>query len=319
MKIHGSLYIVFICLIVNCSCRDIQKRDSSTKERTIVSIVGADTIYLDELDEMVIDDIYQIRKTKLDNIVEDKLLLNESHKFGMSIPELIKIKISNRVEKVSVEAYNNYISKYPSMMDVDAAIISSYVMKLQRQQRQQQYFDSLQSVYMVVDYLKKPLLNFDEVETLITFPIGQGQENELFIFFSFDCPNCLEYNKDLNELDLDKVSINAVCVESSIDIRQMSLIAAGNQGEFWKMKELLFERKVNKFDTSSCIMIAEDLNMHIDEFVHDINNVEIQNEIQNQNYLLMRKGIDQVPLSVFNKEIVENNIYKIDSLISNQF
>ena len=79
-------------------------------------------------------------------------------------------------------------------------------------------------------------------------------------------------------------------------------IAARNQGDYWGMSSLLYEKQPKKF--ADMIELVKELNFDIDKFKEDINSSATIYEINKEIYDSNRLGIDATPTMFVNGEKV---------------
>ncbi|PIQ67018.1 MAG: disulfide bond formation protein DsbA [Candidatus Zambryskibacteria bacterium CG_4_9_14_3_um_filter_40_16] len=148
----------------------------------------------------------------------------------------------------------------------------------------------------------------------------KGPENApvtLLEFSDFQCPACRSYEPVLEELlnmfpnelrlvykhfPLSTIHIGALPSAQASE-------AAGLQGKFWEMHDLLFETQniwslsptKDKFEK-----FAEDLGLDIEKFKNDYSSDEISNKINIDIELTRELGLNSTPTFYLNGKLIEN-------------
>jgi len=118
---------------------------------------------------------------------------------------------------------------------------------------------------------------------------GEGTEGVTLIEFAdFECPACAQFYPQLKQLEAefgDEVRIvfrhfPLVQIHPNANAAHRASIAAGNQGKFWEMHDLLYEnqqrwsRQFSGIDVSAAAAIfesfAQDLELDIDQYRADV-------------------------------------------------
>jgi protein-disulfide isomerase len=75
--------------------------------------------------------------------------------------------------------------------------------------------------------------------------------------------------------------------------------AAGKQGKFWEMHDLIFENQ-NKLTSKFLLLLAKNIGLDLDQFAKDSDSEEILNKIDNDFESGIRSGVNQTPTFFLN-------------------
>ena len=82
-------------------------------------------------------------------------------------------------------------------------------------------------------------------------------------------------------------------------IAAISAEAAGKQGKFWEMHDLIFENQ-DKLSTNYLLSLAENINLDLAQFDKDSKSKEIQNKIETDFESGIRSGVNGTPTFFLN-------------------
>lgn len=136
-------------------------------------------------------------------------------------------------------------------------------------------------------------------------------------YSDFQCPACAAYypavKQLLEEFDgqvsfsykhfpLNRIHINA-------DLAARATEAAGLQGKFWEMHDMIFENQKTWSDVSAkkiFVGYAEELGIDTDKFKDDLSSKEVRKKVQNDYDEGIELGVSSTPSFFFNGEKIEN-------------
>jgi protein-disulfide isomerase len=164
----------------------------------------------------------------------------------------------------------------------------------------------------------QPTLSVDAVATTDQTK-GNSESKVLLVEYSdFQCPACGRYYpllKQLNQELGDKIQF----VYRHFPLRQahrnaepaaFAAEAAGRQGKFWEMHDLIFEGQKNWSEKGNAkktfIEYAESLNLDIDKFKTDMGSKEIKNKVRNDYSSGIKAGVNSTPTLFLNGEKLQN-------------
>ena len=148
-------------------------------------------------------------------------------------------------------------------------------------------------------------------------------------YADFQCPACVGFSLGVKELINEfpgtiRVVFRHLPLPSIHDlayISAMSAEAAGAQGKFWEMHDLLYlnQQQWNAFSEDDFIdwalLQAEALELDTDQFAADINNAELRAEIEAENQERLSLGMAYTPFVVVNGRVWRDNNPNLYGLI----
>ena len=148
-------------------------------------------------------------------------------------------------------------------------------------------------------------------------------------YADFQCPACVNFSLSVKELINDfpgtiRVVFRHLPLPSIHDlafISAMSAEAAGAQGKFWEMHDLLYQNQQQWTGYSEeefidwAIFQAEALDLDVDQFTEDINDEEVRAEIESVNQERLSAGMNYTPFVVVNDRVWRENKPNLYSLI----
>jgi protein-disulfide isomerase len=201
--------------------------------------------------------IYNLRRQRLDAVIRDRLLAQEAAKRGISVQKLLDAEVTSKVGLVTEEEIERFYqaNKARFKADVDEAEIRDQVRsQLQGQKigaRREAFLQSLRTGAKVAINLQPPPV--ERVEVSIDGAPARGGTNApvtIVEFSDFHCPFCKRVLPTLKELEAkygDKVKL----VFRDYPIEQLhpgarkaheAARCAAEQGKFWAYHDLLFDK-----------------------------------------------------------------------------
>lgn len=129
----------------------------------------------------------------------------------------------------------------------------------------------------------------------------------------FQCPACADYHSVINQLSEANPDDLAIVYRHfplnfhrNAKISAQAAEAAGNQGAFWQMHDLLFERQQSwqgvRDPRSDYISYAEELGLNIQQFEEDMNSDQIRSLVDNSYNEAVVLGLNSTPTFLLNGE-----------------
>ncbi|OGH24947.1 MAG: disulfide bond formation protein DsbA [Candidatus Levybacteria bacterium RIFCSPLOWO2_01_FULL_39_24] len=163
----------------------------------------------------------------------------------------------------------------------------------------------------------------------LTIPVSKkdhakGKENApvtLVEYGDFECPDCQEAYSIINELQkiegnklkfvfrnfpLSEIHPHAFRAASAAE-------AAGKQGKFWEMHDLIFENQ-ERLDNQDLLSYAKNLKLDIAQFNKDIESEEIIKKVKNDFMSGVRSGVNGTPTFYINGARFDES-YELDLLL----
>jgi len=148
---------------------------------------------------------------------------------------------------------------------------------------------------------------------------GNNQSSVTLLEYSdFQCPACRRYYQLLKQLHQEFGSkIRFVFrhlplrgLHANADIAARAAEAAGIQGKFWGMHDLLYENQSEwsgqKNPKDSLIRYAESLNLDVGQFKRDLNSRVVMNAVNKDLQSASRLGVSSTPSFFLNGQRIKN-------------
>jgi protein-disulfide isomerase len=148
---------------------------------------------------------------------------------------------------------------------------------------------------------------------------GTGTDGVTVVEFAdFQCPACRSYypiTKQIKEKYGDRIKFQfrhfpLVQIHKNAMVAHRAAEAAGRQGKFWEMHDLLYERQQAWEGSSNPTAIMEDyaaeLGLNIDQFKSDFSSESVNEAIQADIRAGQAAGANSTPTFVINGKKIEN-------------
>lgn len=137
---------------------------------------------------------------------------------------------------------------------------------------------------------------------------------ELVVYADFQCPYCRKANyvvKNIQEQLGDELMFvfrNFPLIELHENALRAALAAeaAGKQGKFWKMHDMLFDNQ-RYLNDASLMKYAQKLNLDISKFEADIESSECLRKVQHDYDNGLQNGVESTPTFFINGKRFEGN------------
>jgi protein-disulfide isomerase len=200
------------------------------------------------------------------------------------------------------------------------------------------------SIFSMINFASRQQQNLESVAKVDTVSAedwikgNRDAKIVLIEYGDFQCPACGFYFSVLKKLSEEFGENIAIVyrhfplfsIHSNAKAAAYAVEAAGKQGKFWEMYDMLFSNQnewSNKRNVDEIfISYAQSLNLNIDQFKKDFSSKEIRQKIENSYQNALRLGLDSTPSFFLNgkkitnprnyedfKNIIIENINKINS------
>jgi protein-disulfide isomerase len=149
-------------------------------------------------------------------------------------------------------------------------------------------------------------------------------------YSDFQCPACAFYYPVLKKIS-DEFGYKIAIVyrhfplpnHQNAKIAAAAAEAAGQQGKFWEMHDIIFENQNNwnnkRNPKEFFINYADNLNLNLEKFKNDLESKDIKTKIENSYQESMRLGLNSTPTFFLNgKKIINPRNYEEFKAIINQ-
>lgn len=200
------------------------------------------------------EQIYNLKRQRIDALINEKLLAEEAKKRSISVPALMDAEVTSKVGLVTEQEIENFYqankARFPGEESAAREQIRGLLQNQKLQARREAFLQSLRSAAKVVVNLKPPAVQRVAVKTDGAPFKGPAKAPVTMVEFTdFHCPFCKRALSTLEEIEAkynDKVKI----VFRDFPIDQLhpqsrrgheAARCANEQGKFWAYHDLLYE------------------------------------------------------------------------------
>ena len=323
MKSNSNIIILGLFILIFFSCNEKQKNKNIPIIATIDSII----IYQNEVDNFVKQKLYDelsrihlIRKIALEEIIKKKLLKREANKQSITKSKLLQKLYKSKINENSIlnfakkRGYDingiNAIEKSVVNYQISSEKGSVLLRNFFKSFILSNYIDSIKQKSDLSIYLKPPTppkVKLDQ--SLVHFYGNKNSKITLIEISDFECEMCREYNPIFRQLFnkyKDDVAFGFINYGSYVSKPAIASEAAGMQGKFFEMKELLFKED-NNYTNNKIELLALELNLDIKKFKKDFNNPDLKESLKENYDLINESGIYGTPTILINYRIMYNS------------
>ena len=223
-----------------------------------VARVGGQEISAAELDEIAAARLvrlqvqaYELRKQALDEMIDERLLTAEAETRGITMDELIKVEVTDKLTEPTDEEAKAYFDANPPRGNVDFERIKPRVKAFMQRQQEQDLRGALVATLREkasVEVLLEPLrFDVDGGEGNPSYGDVENAPVLIVEFSEFQCPYCSRVLPTIDQVKEeygDKVAI--VCRDFPLPMHKDAPKAAEaahcaqEQDKFWEMHDLMF-------------------------------------------------------------------------------
>jgi len=199
------------------------------------------------------EQIYNLKRQKLDALINDRLLDKEAAKRKLTVPQLIDAEVTSKVSLVSEQEIEKFYQDNKAQIKTDDSElrnkIRAYLQNQKLAAKREEFLKSLRSQAKIVDNLKPPAVARVAVSTEGAPVRGVANAPVTLVMFSdFECPFCKRTHPTINQL-LERYAgkIKVVYRDLPLDsihpqARRAAEAArcASAQGKFWQYYDVLF-------------------------------------------------------------------------------
>jgi len=204
------------------------------------------------------EQIYNLKRQKLDALINEKLLAKEAAKRGVSVPALLDSEVTSKVGLVTEQEIEKFYQENKAQIKVEQTEarekIRSYLQNQKLTAKREEFLSSLRGQARVVVNLKPPPIQRIEV-SVQGAPVKGGEKAPVTIveFSDFHCPFCKRVVPTLAQLESKygekiKLVFRDFPIESlhpSVSKAHEAARCADEQGKFWAYHDKLFAGPAN--------------------------------------------------------------------------
>ncbi len=199
------------------------------------------------------EQIYKLKRQKVEELINATLLTKEARKRGISVPALLDAEVTSKVSLITEQEVETYFQANKAGLKGDGPTLKQQIRAALQDQkiaaRKQQYFQTLRSQAKVVVSLKPPPVFRAEVSINGGLFKGLAAARVTVVKFEdFQCPFCKRVQPTLAEL-LSRYGNKIKLVHRDFPISDIHPLAwkaheaarcASEQGKFWPYHDQLY-------------------------------------------------------------------------------
>lgn len=199
------------------------------------------------------EQIYNLKRQKLEELINATLLSREARKRGMSVPALLDAEVTSKVALVTEQEVEQFYESNKTRIPGDPVAAWQQIrIQLQNQRiaaKKQEYFQLLRSKAKIAVHLKPPPVQRVEVSTDGAPSKGAARARVTIVKFEdFHCPFCKKAQETIAQV-LSKYGNKLRLVHRDFPIDSIHPAArkaheaarcANEQGKFWQYHDLLY-------------------------------------------------------------------------------
>ncbi|MGH9778405.1 MAG: thioredoxin domain-containing protein [Candidatus Acidiferrales bacterium] len=197
--------------------------------------------------------LYDLKRGKLDALIDERLLAREAERRDLSVPELLEAEVTAKAPTPTEEEVDIFYQANKERFKGEEAEVRQQLGEMLHRQRQQAlrraFLASLREQAGVVVLLEPPPVFRAEVSTEGAPALGPADAPVTIVKFEdFQCPYCRRAHATLRELRQrygDKLRIvhRDLPIESlhpGVTLAHRAARCAGEQGKFWEYHDALY-------------------------------------------------------------------------------
>lgn len=294
--------------------------DSAMRDGSVVAKIGKKTISVLELESPLAskiyrlnNDIYYLKRERLEELIYESLLSQEAEKKGTTAEELAKTLSSGRV-LVTDEEVEDYYQKNRSRFvgwggtqEELRKQIGEYLQDLKDREEIKKMTDPLRARYPVHVYLKEPPLPFSNVSVGGSPVLGPVDATVTVVEFSdYLCPVCRKSHgitKKIRETYADRIRwvFKDYPLKRHKGAKKLAGAAhcAAEQGKFWEFQDLVFDAPQNA-DIEELMGYARQLDLDVDRFTQCYENENYLEHVEADIQAANAAGVGSTPSFIIN-------------------
>ena len=318
----------------------VAQQTKSTRSGAVAATIEDEVISLEEVSQSLHGQLAQIERQrysllsqKLQQLIDERLLLREAKKLGITVEQVLKEEVSAKTPTVPESAVLDFIrtnrARLPQIEDFELRLkVWDFLRSQKINQQRQAYVQRLRENSKVAVYLEEPASARVQVNPHRGFARGSKDAPVAIVEFSdFQCPYCKAVQPAVNEI-IDRYPGKLKWVFRDFPIEGLHPTApkaheaarcAGEQGKFWQYHDLLFERSPSH-SPEQLKQYARELKLDSPVFSQCLESGKYQAEVARDVEEGTRLGVSGTPTFVINGRFVEGeqSITTLQKLIESE-
>jgi protein-disulfide isomerase len=246
-----KLIIVWLVLSIT-ACSDPNKQKLSDVDGTVITIGDVETALSRPVSQLR-QQIYNLQRQKLYELIDERLLSEEAKRRGVSVTKLLDQEVIDKILPVADDEIGALYAANKVRIPVELDKVREQIRDVLHEQRRKAqktlFVQSLRAKAKIVTYLTPPPVFRADVS--VNGAPSKGSEKAVVViakFEDFQCPFCKQAQSALGEI-LSRYDGKVRLVHKDLPLdslhpqaRQAAEAArcAGEQGKFWKYHDMLY-------------------------------------------------------------------------------
>src|SRR5215510_6631551 len=271
----------------------------------VESALGAQFAQLEE-------QIYQLKRQRLESLIAERLLANEAARRGVSTQALLSVEVTSKAAPVTDQDVENFYQANKNQIGgvLDAGLrarITGYLQNQRLERRREEFLQTLRSQAKVVVNLPLPLFRLNASTEGAPFRGGANAPVTIIEFSDFHCPFCGKVQTALSQVMArygDKVKL----VYRHMPIDQLhpqarraaeAAACANEQGKFWEYHDRLYAAGTDA-SQEKLKSLAQAVSLDVAAFESCLNSGKHRQAIQKEVEDAARIGMNATPSFLIN-------------------
>jgi len=262
------------------------------------------------------EQIFNLKRQKLEELINATLLTREARKRGVSVPALLDAEVTSKVALVTEQEVEAFYEANKTRIQGDPVAARQQIrINLQNQRlatKKQEFFQLLRSNAKIAVYLKPPPVHRVEVSTNGAPSKGPVKAPVTIVKFEdFHCPFCKKVQPTLAQV-LSKYGEKVRLVHRDFPIDGIHPAArkaheaarcANEQGKFWQYHDVLYAN-APKADAADLKSYAREVGLDVPAFEKCVANGEFRDVVQKDVEEGTRLGVNGTPAFFINGRLL---------------
>ncbi len=256
LSLFSAVAVLALGVTTGCQQRT-QTGQTATSSDQVVATYAGKKLTLKELDERISDELFQVRRQQLEQIVMQDIVQMEAEKQGMTEEEYLRKEIEEKAPPPSEEEIQSFWQRIQGQLPPGSDLeqfrerIVQQLSGPAQQERARQLFTELREKANVEIQLQEPLP--PRVEGVEATGPSKGPENAkvtIVEFSDFQCPFCSKAAATVDEVMKEyDGKVRLVFRHFPLDFHaeapkaHEAAICAHEQGKFWEYHDHLFKNQ----------------------------------------------------------------------------
>ena len=262
------------------------------------------------------EQIFNLKRQKLEELINATLLTREARKRGVSVPALLDAEVTSKVALVTEQEVEAFYEANKTRIQGDPVAARQQIrINLQNHRlatKKQEFFQLLRSNAKIAVYLKPPPVHRVEVSTNGAPSKGPVKAPVTIVKFEdFHCPFCKKVQPTLAQV-LSKYGEKVRLVHRDFPIDGIHPAArrgheaarcANEQGKFWQYHDVLYAN-APKADAADLKSYAREVGLDVPAFEKCVANGEFRDVVQKDVEEGTRLGVNGTPAFFINGRLL---------------